>query len=178
MVSTYLRAAVVTAAAAFLVVGVLAPTSAAAPPKDLPQVVHVSGSGPAAGEGECKDGDYAGDNAPAGIPPLLFSGGLEGCYYTDTSNPRVTPIGHDRYRLVDRGTETFIGTVRGKRESVTFRSSFVIIAEFQGNPLDDPGATLISGFCHHPLIEGGKGVLHFVDNVDTGFVHYRGVLRL
>jgi len=178
MVSTRLRAAVVTAATAFLVVGVLAPTSAAAPPEDLPQVVHVSGSGPAAGEGECTDGDYAHNNAPAGIPPLIFTGGLEGCYYTDTSDPHVTAVGGGRFRLVDRGTETFIGMVPelGK-DIITFRSSFVIIAEFQGNPLDDPDAMLISGFCHHPLIEGGKGVLHFVDDVDTGLIHYRGVLR-
>jgi hypothetical protein len=178
MARTWLRAAVAAVAAAVLVVGVLAPASAAAPPKDLPQVVHVSGFGPAAGEGECTDGDYAENNAPAGIPPLIFTGGLEGCYYTDTSDPRVTAIGGGRFRLVDRGTETFVGEVPELGEDIiTFRSSFVIIAEFQGNPLDDADATLLSGFCHHPLIEGGKGVLHFVDDVDTGLIHYRGVLR-
>ena len=171
MVSTWLRAAVAAAAAAFLVVGVLAPTSAAAP------VVHVSGSGPIAGGDQCTtDPPYFEDNAPAGVPPLLFSGDLEGCYYVDQAETRVTEAGGGRYRLVERGTETFIGTLHG--EPATFRTQYVFLAWFQGNPLEDPDAQQLSGGCHHPLIEGGTGALHFTDDVVNKIIHHRGVLRL
>jgi hypothetical protein len=171
MLKTWLRATLAVTAAAVLVGG-LVPTAGAA------GAVQVSGSGPVATGDQCTtDEGYGKDNAPAGIAPLFFDeGDLLGCYYTDTSDPHVNRVGGNRFRLVDRGTETFVGTLRGV--DVRFRSSFVIIAEFQGNPLEDPGAVLLSGFCHHPLIEGGKGVLHFVDNVDTGRIHYRGAIRL
>jgi hypothetical protein len=173
MLKTWLRATTLAAAAAaVLVVGGLLPTAGAT------GAVQVSGSGPVATGDQCTSDDgYGEKNAPAGVAPLFFDeGDLLGCYYTDTSDPRVSAVGGGRFRLVDRGTETFVGTLRG--DEVRFRSSFVIIAEFQGNPLEDPGASLISGFCHHPLIEGGKGVLHFVDDVDTGLIHYRGAIRL
>jgi hypothetical protein len=119
---------------------------------------------------------YFEDNAPAGVPPLLFSGDLEGCYYVDEAETRVTKAGGGKYRLVERGEETFIGTLFG--DEVSFRTSYVFIAEFQGNPLEDPDATQLSGFCHHPLIEGGTGALHFTDDVVNKIIHYRGVLRL
>jgi hypothetical protein len=172
MPNTWLRATLAAAAAAVLVVGGLATTAAAT------GTVHVSGSGPVAQGDECTDDEgYGEDNAPAGVAPLHFNeGDLLGCYYTDTSDPRVNAVGGGRFRLVDRGTETFIGELHG--DAVSFRTSFVIIALFQGHPLEDPNAALLSGFCHHPLIEGGTGVLHFADNVETGLIHYQGAIRL
>jgi hypothetical protein len=170
-VLTLLRAAAASAAAAVLVVGVLAPPSSAAP------VVHVSGAGPIAQDDDCTDDPpYLDDNAPAGVPPLLFSGDLEGCYYVDEADTRVTAAGGGRFRLVERGTETFIGTLFG--DPATFRTKYVFLAWFQGNPLENPDAKQLSGSCHHPLIEGGTGALHFTDDVDAGLIHYRGVLRL
>jgi hypothetical protein len=170
-VNTWLRASGATSAAAVLVVGALAPTSAAA------GVVKVSGSGSVAQDDECTDDEgYETDNAPAGVPPLLFGGDLEGCYYVDEADTAVTEAGGGRFRLVERGTETFVGTLRG--QDARFRTQYVFLAWFQGNPLEDPDATQLSGGCHHPLIEGGTGALHFTDDVEAGLIHYRGVLRL
>jgi hypothetical protein len=150
-----------------------APVSVAA--SDTP--LHVTGFGPVASGAECtSDAPYFADNAPAGVAPLRFSGDLDGCYYTDTSDPFVVPAGQGRYRLIDRGAETFVGTVRG--EPTRFRSSYVVIALFEGNPLEDPSAVLLEGGCVHPLIDGGHGVLRFVDDVSTGLVHYSGVLSV
>lgn len=171
MIGNMLRAAFATALAATFTIGVLALPSAA-------NTTEVSATGrPAAGDECTSDPQYGTDNAPAGVPPLLyFEGNLLGCYYVDEADTRVTAAGGGRFRLVEKGTETFIGTLDG--EQVTFRTSYVFLAWFHGNPLEDPDAQQLSGGCHHPLIEGGHGVLHFVDDVENGLIHARGVINL
>ena len=155
---------------AVLVVVGFAPSSTAA------EAVRVSGSGAPAADDECvTDQGYGEANAPAGVPPLSFDeGDLIGCYYVDTADTRVTATGGGRYRLVEQGTETFIGTFDG--DPVTFRTSYVFLAWFLGDPSD--GGTQLSGGCHHPLIEGGTGALHFTDDVENGLIRYRGVINL
>lgn len=171
MATDLLRATVAIPLAAILTIGVLALPSAAKP-------TTVSATGAVAEGNECTDDPgYGTGNAPAGVPPLhFFDGNLQGCYYVDEADTRVVAAGGGRFRLVERGTETFIGTLNGV--DVTFRTSYVFLAWFQGNPLTDPDAQQLSGSCHHPLIEGGHGALHFVDDVDAGLIHARGVINL
>jgi hypothetical protein len=170
MFSKLLRVTGATAVAALLTIGVLALPSEAKP-------TEVSATARVAVGDECSDPPYEEENAPAGLPPLLyFDGNLLGCYYVDEADTRVIAAGAGRYRLVERGVETFIGTLDGQQ--VTFRTSYVFLAWFLGNPLVDPDAQQLSGGCHHPLIEGGHGALHFTDDVDTGLIHARGVINL
>lgn len=170
MIGKLLRTTAATASAAFLTLGVLALPSAAEP-------TTVSATARVATGTECTDPPYDENNAPAGPPPLLFfEGNLLGCYYVDEADTRVIAAGGGRYRLVERGVETFIGTLNG--EPVEFRTSYVFLAWFLGNPLEDPDAQQLSGGCHHPLIEGGHGALHFTDDVDAGLIHARGVINL
>ena len=171
VIGNMLRAAFATALVATLAIGVQAIPSAANP-------TEVSAtSRPAAGDECTNDPGYGTDNAPAGVPPLFFfEGNLLGCYYVDEADTRVTAAGGGRFRLVEHGTETFIGTLDG--EQVTFRTSYVFLAWFQGNPLEDLNAQQLSGGCHHPLIEGGHGALHFMDDVENGLIHARGMINL
>ena len=97
MIGNLLRAAFAMALAATFTIGVLALPSAA-------NTTEVSATGrPAAGDECTSDPQYGIDNAPAGVPPLLyFEGNLLGCYYVDEADTRVIAAGAGRYRLVER----------------------------------------------------------------------------
>lgn len=117
----------------------------------------------------------SGDNAPAGVLQLLFDGDLQGCYYTDTSDPRVIPAGDGRYRLIDRGEETFIGTRDGA--PVTFRTRYVVKGLFQGDPLATPPRSSSRGLHPRPLRRRPRRSA-LRRRRATGVVHHSGRIRV
>jgi hypothetical protein len=123
--------------------------------------------------GKCPD-------PPPGVasdyPPLVMTGRLDGCLYTDVLTTASSPSG--TYR--ETGTEFFVGSYSGR--SGTFATTY----RFEGKYEDvDNLIGEIFGRCQHPIVEGsGTGVfagvsgrLDFKDEVETGTFFYRGHLR-
>jgi Protein of unknown function (DUF3224) len=123
--------------------------------------------------GKCPD-------PPPGVasdyPPLVMTGSLDGCLYTDVLTTADSPSG--TYR--ETGTEFFVGSYSGR--SGTFATTY----RFEGKYEDvDNLIGEIFGRCQHPIVEGsGTGVfagvsgrLDFKDEVETGTFFYRGHLR-
>jgi hypothetical protein len=120
--------------------------------------------------GKCPD-------PPPGVasdyPPLVMTGSLDGCLYTDILTTESSPSG--TYR--ETGTEFFVGSYSGR--SGTFATTYRFEAKYE-----DP-TTEIFGRCQHPIVEGSgtdvfegvSGTLFFKDEVETGTFFYRGHLR-
>jgi hypothetical protein len=90
-----------------------------------------------------------------------MSGDLVGCWYLDDFAPKAaTPSGI----FVGGGRETFVGCIRSRCGTLTFR--FVFIGQY-----DATGAE-IRGACHHPVVggtgglAGASGSINFVDDPD------------
>ena len=135
---------------------------------------QISGIGVYADEATCDDPEGAGADYA-----LILDGDLEGCLYTFVETTRSSPSG--TYR--ETGTETFVGSWRGK--TGTFETTYRFEAKYED--LDDP-ATEIFGRCQHPIVrgsgtgdfEGVRGRLDFKDVLEAGedpYFPYRGHLR-
>jgi hypothetical protein len=109
-------------------------------------------------------------------PPLVMTGDLNGCLYTDILTTESSPSG--TYR--ETGTELFVSS--DPEEPGTFRTTYRFEAKYEDV---DNLAGEIFGRCQHPIVEGsGKGVfegvsgiLLFKDEVESGTFLYRGHLR-
>jgi hypothetical protein len=107
-------------------------------------------------------------------PPLVMTGGLDGCLYTDILTTESSPSG--TYR--ETGTELFVASDGVSRFETTYR--------FEAKYEDvDNLAGEIFGRCQHPIVEGSgtgiflgvSGQLFFKDEVESGTFLYRGHLR-
>ncbi len=105
---------------------------------------------------------------------LTMSGDLEGCLYTFVDEFSCT-----NGNYLEKGTELFIGTYKGK--SGSFRTFYDAQAKYEGcNPDGTYAGAQISGQCQHPIIEGsGTGVFagvtgrfDIIDNVKANPVNY------
>ncbi len=77
-------------------------------------------------------------------PPLLLSGSLQGCWYTDIATVKTTPSGI----YLETGREVFVGSLNGG-QSGTFTTTYRTEAKFAPD-----GVTEIFGRCEHPLVAG------------------------
>jgi hypothetical protein len=126
---------------------------------------------PAVGECAPPPGGVASD-----YPPLVMTGDLEGCLYTDILTTESSPSG--TYR--ETGTELFVGSYLD--ESGTFETTYRFEAKYE-DVANLAGE--IFGRCQHPIVEGsGTGIfegvtgrLDFKDDVEAGNFPYRGHLR-
>jgi hypothetical protein len=107
-------------------------------------------------------------------PPLVMTGGLDGCLYTDILTTESSPSG--TYR--ETGEELFVAS-DGSRFETTYRF------EAKYEDVGPPPTGEIFGRCQHPIVEGSgtgiflgvSGQLFFKDDVVTGEYFYRGHLR-
>jgi hypothetical protein len=123
--------------------------------------------------GKCPD-------PPPGVasdyPPLVMTGSLDGCLYTDILTTESSPSG--TYR--ETGTELFVGSYLD--ESGTFETTYRFEAKYE-DVANLSGE--IFGRCQHPIVEGSgtgifegvSGQLFFKDEVESGTFLYRGHLR-
>ena len=139
---------------------------------------HIAGvQSPPLSSGPCFD--------PGAITSYTMTGGLVGCWYTDTLTTRGT--GQPSGTIQVTGTEHFVGcldlngdrTCDGADPQGTLTFSF----RFSGKADPVTGAE-IRGRCHHPIISatgdfaGASGVIMFKDDVTTGTSLYKGHLAL
>ncbi|CAM4136286.1 hypothetical protein [Deinococcus marmoris] len=104
-------------------------------------------------------------------PPLLLSGSLQGCWYTEIDSFKTTPSGI----YLETGREVFVGRLNGGPVGV-----FTTTYKFEGKFA--PDGTEIFGRCQHPLVAGSgtggfagaTGRLDFKDIVADGSYVYRG----
>jgi hypothetical protein len=107
-------------------------------------------------------------------PPVLMTGDLNGCWYTDSFTGRSHPSG----TYQETGTETFIGCLADGTTCGTFGTTYQFEAKFA------PDGSEIFGRCQHPIVsgsgtegfEGVSGRVDFKDDVDAGLLRYRGHL--
>ena len=121
--------------------------------------------------GECPDPP---EGVASDYPPLVMTGGLDGCLYTDILTTESSPSG--TYR--ETGTELFVAS-----DGVsTFETTYRFEAKYEDV---DNLAGEIFGRCQHPIVEGSgtgdfegvSGQLFFKDEVESGTFLYRGHLR-
>jgi hypothetical protein len=111
--------------------------------------------------------------------PLVISGDLEGCWYTNVD--RSWDLGPPSGLYVEVGREVFVGRVRG---GPVGSFSTVYAFESQWDP-DAATGTEIWGRCQHPIVRGSgtaglhdvTGYLGFTDIVTDGSFSYRGFVR-
>ena len=109
------------------------------------------------------------------FPPLVLTGDLNGCWYTDS----FTGTSHPSGTYQETGTETFIGCLADGTTCGTFGTTYRFEAKFA------PDGSEIFGRCQHPIVsgsgtegfEGVSGRVDFKDDVDAGLFRYRGHLR-
>jgi hypothetical protein len=117
----------------------------------------------------------------------VMTGGLVGCWYTDTFVPGpMHQNGDNTYTQSFTGTERFTGCIASGRHggcdrhdpSGTWYTTYVFVATFT-----EAGAE-ISGQCWHPIVWGtgnfahATGLVHFVDDVPNGISHYTAQISL
>ena len=107
--------------------------------------------------------------------PLLLSGSLAGCWYTNIDTSKVTPSGV----YLESGREVFVGTVNGGPTG-TFATTYKFESKFA------PDGAQLHGRCQHPLVSGSgtgpfagaTGRVDFKDIVEEGTLVYRGHIKL
>jgi hypothetical protein len=129
---------------------------------------QISGVGVYVSTTECPD-------LPSVYPPIEMSGGLVGCWYTDTFEVvQTTPSGGYQ----ERGAETFIGCLSDGTTCGTFSTTYKFTAKYTVDGSE------IFGRCEHPFVsgtgdfEGITGRVNFVDDVQTGEFDYKGHIKL
>ncbi|GHF64606.1 hypothetical protein HNQ07_004677 [Deinococcus metalli] len=95
-------------------------------------------------------------------PPLLLSGSLQGCWYTDIDSIKTTPSGV----YLETGREVFVGTLNGG-PSGTFTTGYRFEGKFA------PDGTELHGRCEHPIV-AGSGTGGFA--VATGRVDFKDIV--
>jgi hypothetical protein len=129
----------------------------------------------------CRARDPMTGKAPVGSQTM--TGGLIGCWYTDTYNQvQSRPNG----QILAIGTEHFVGCLDADHNrtcaghdphgSLAFIYAFEATLDKQGNE--------IRGGCQHPIVsgsgdfKGAKGRINFNDHPTTGTSSYRGRITL
>lgn len=120
---------------------------------------------------------------PAGFAdftPLILTGDLEGCLYSDivTSTDHGTPSGI----YIETGRELIVGSLNGGPVG-TFITTYRF--ESKWDPEVSTGVE-VKGRCQHPIVTGSgtggfagaTGRLDFKDQVSTGQFFYRGHITL
>jgi len=108
-------------------------------------------------------------------PPVVMTGDLTGCWYTDSFTGKSHPSG----TYQETGTETFVGCLADGTTCGTFGTTYRFEAKFA------PDGSEIFGRCQHPIVpgsgtggfEGVSGRVDFKDDVDAGLLRYRGYLK-
>ena len=108
-------------------------------------------------------------------PPILMTGDLNGCWYTDS----FTGSSHPSGTYQETGTETFVGCLADGTTCGTFGTTYRFEGKFA------PDGSEIFGRCQHPIVsgsgtegfEGVSGRVDFKDDVDAGLLRYRGHLK-
>ena len=111
-------------------------------------------------------------------PPLVMTGDLEGCWYTNIETSKVGGAPSGVY--LESGEEVFVGSLNGGPEG-TFATTYKF--ESQWTP---DFASELHGRCQHPIVagsgsrgfEGATGRVDFKDDVTTGRYFYRGHITL
>ena len=109
------------------------------------------------------------------FPPVVMTGDLNGCWYTDS----FTGTSHPSGTYQETGTETFVGCLADGTTCGTFGTTYRFEAKFA------PDGSEIFGRCQHPIVsgsgtegfEGVSGRVDFKDDVDAGLLRYRGYLK-
>jgi hypothetical protein len=124
---------------------------------------------------------------PNALTSLVMTGGLVGCWYTDTvvthsAQPNGTPSG----TIQATGTEHFVGCLDLDADgSCTGDPSGSLAFTFQFSGKFDPSTGAeIFGRCQHPIVSGtgdladASGVITFQDDVTNGTSLYTGHVTL
>ena len=102
--------------------------------------------------------------------PLVLTGSLEGCLYTNVETTKLTPSGV----YLESGEEVFVGSLNGGPEG-SFATTYKFEAKY------DPDGSEVHGRCQHPISAGSgtggfagvTGRLNFKDIVETEPVTYK-----
>jgi len=110
-------------------------------------------------------------------PPIVMSGGLQGCWYTDVLTAKDNGVPSGVY--LETGQEMFVGTFDGKTGSFTTTYRF----ESKWDP-DVSSLVEVKGRCQHPIVAGAGGLagitgrVDFRDVVANGTYVYRGHINV
>jgi len=108
-------------------------------------------------------------------PPLKMSGGLVGCWYTDTLEVTHDPA-NGTYQ--ERGTETFVGCLADETTCGTFSTTYKFTAKLAADGSE------IHGHCEHPLVSGTgdfagiTGQVNIRDDIQAAQYPYQGHFKL
>lgn len=149
----------------------------------LPTPVSAAGTTQISGEGAYDTTGSQCGTPPAGFAdftPLILTGDLEGCLYSDivTSTDHGTPSGI----YIETGRELVVGSLNGGPVG-TFITTYRF--ESKWDPEVSTGVE-VKGRCQHPITRGSgtggfagaTGRLDFKDEVSTGQFFYRGHITL
>jgi hypothetical protein len=113
------------------------------------------------------------------LPPLVMTGSLEACLYTNvlTATDNGAPSGVYQ----ERGEEIFVGSLNGGPEG-TFGTTYKFTSQWD----PDLSGSEVRGRCEHPIVsgsgtggfDGATGRIDFKDDVATGTFLYRGHISL
>jgi hypothetical protein len=114
------------------------------------------------------------------FPPLLLTGSLEGCWYTnvDTFKDNGAPSGI----YLETGREVFVGSLNGGPDGV-FATTYRFESKWDPDVSSGPE---VRGRCQHPVVKGSgtggfagvTGRVDFKDVVADGTYLYRGHLSV
>ena len=129
-------------------------------------------------------GSFAGGcpAAPAGFgdyPPIVMTGSLVGCWYTDVQSSKDNGAPSGAY--FERGEEIFIGSLGVGGPIGTFRTTYHFPSKW------DPDVSTgveVKGRCAHPIVAGSgtgafagvTGRVDFKDDIVNAIFLYRGHL--
>jgi hypothetical protein len=101
------------------------------------------------------------------FPPIVMSGDLDGCWYSDSDNS--WDLGAPSGRYFDVGHELFVGRIRGVGEG-SFKATYMF--ESQYDP-DFSSGNEVWGRCQHQITpRSGRGGMHGV----TGYFVFTDVI--
>jgi hypothetical protein len=114
------------------------------------------------------------------LPPLVMTGSLEGCWYTNILTTKDNGAPSGIYQ--ERGEEVFIGSLDGGPVG-TFATTYKFTSKWDPDPST---GSEVHGRCQHPLVAGtgtggfagATGRVDFKDDVTTGEFLYRGHISL
>jgi hypothetical protein len=139
---------------------------------------QISGTGVFDSTGECGP-PPAGYEDFTDYPPIVMSGSLEGCWYTDVQEVRDNGAPSGVY--LERGEEVFVGSLNGGAVG-TFATTYFFSSQWSP---DVSSGREVRGRCQHPIVTGSgtggfagaTGRLDFKDDVVTGTYNWRGHIR-
>ncbi len=114
------------------------------------------------------------------IPPLVLTGSLDGCWYTNADTETAKDNGAPSGVYIESGEEIFVGSLNGGPVG-TFFTTYKF--ESKWDPDVSTGSE-VHGRCQHPIIagidgfEGVTGRVDIKDDIPTGTFFYRGHIKL